>query len=255
MLRSIAFHISLILLTFLCGLAVILVSGFDPQGRRMHQIGRFWGRALLKISGVPVSVIGIEKLDPEHPYIFAANHQSQFDIFVLLGYLPRQFSWLAKAELFSIPVLGPAMRRMGSLPIDRGNRTAAMKSLHDAAAKVRSGISIAIFPEGTRGASGRLQPFKKGGLVLAIKSGQPLVPVSISGTRFIQPRGSFRIHPGPVRVVLGTPIPTADCGPRDKEKVLRLLYTAIAANFDPDYPYGLGATSLSPTPEPESTTS
>ena len=255
MLRSLWFHVNLVLITFLSSLGVILVSFFDPRGTRVHTVGRIWARTLLRAGGVQVTVEGLERLEPGRPYIYAANHQSQFDIFVLMGHIPDDLRWLAKVELFSIPVLGEAMRRLGSLPVDRSHRQAAVRCLEEAAAKVRGGASIAIFPEGTRGASGQLLPFKKGGMALAIKSGQPLVPVSISGTRFIQPRGAFRIHPGEVKVVIGEPIPTADYTPRDKDKLLDRLYTAVKANFDPDFPYGSPSPSPCAIKAPEVTTS
>lgn len=239
MLKSLWFNFWLVFLTIFGGIAAILLALYDRQGNRVHEIGRWWARTLLKIAGVSVTVQGLEHLSRDRAYIFAANHQSQFDIFVLQAYLPGQFRWLAKVELFHIPIFGQALRLMGSLPIDRSNRQAAIKSLDQAAAKVEVGTSIIIFPEGTRGATGQLLPFKKGGFALAIKSGQPIVPVSISGTRFIQARGVLRIHPGPVKVVLGSPLETSAYTLNNKQELMAKLREAIEKNFDPDYPYGL----------------
>ncbi|MBW1916487.1 MAG: 1-acyl-sn-glycerol-3-phosphate acyltransferase [Deltaproteobacteria bacterium] len=237
MLKSLWFNFWLVFLTIFGGIAVILLALHDRQGNRVHEIGRWWARTLLKIAGVAVSIQGLEHLAPDRSYIFAANHQSQFDIFVLQAYLPGQFRWLAKVELFSVPIFGKALRLMGSLPIDRSNRQTAIKSLDQAAAKVQGGTSIIIFPEGTRGATGQLLPFKKGGFVLAIKSGQPIVPVSISGTQFIQPRGVLRIHPGPVKVVLGPPLETTAYTLNRKQELMAELRAAIERNLDPNYPY------------------
>ncbi|RLA87913.1 MAG: 1-acyl-sn-glycerol-3-phosphate acyltransferase [Deltaproteobacteria bacterium] len=238
MLKSIWFNFWLFVLTIVAGTVAIVLSLHDRQGNRVHEVGRWWGRTLLRIAGVAVTIQGLEHLKADQAYIFAANHQSQFDIFVLQACLPGQFRWLAKVELFHIPIFGQALRRMGSLPIDRSNRQAAIRSLDQAAAKVQAGTSIIIFPEGTRGATGQLLPFKKGGFALAIKSGQPIVPVSISGTRFIQPRGALGIHPGPVKVVLGPPLGTSNYTLNRKQELMAELRAAIERNYDPDYPYG-----------------
>lgn len=244
MARTLWFNFWLILLTVSLGTMAIFLALFDPQGEKVHQLGRWWARTLLRIARVPVTLQGVEHLSPGRAYIFAANHQSRFDIFVLQAYLPGQFRWLAKIELFYIPIFGHALRLSGSLPIDRSNRQAAIKSLNQAAEKVKAGTSIIIFPEGTRGATGQLLPFKKGGFVLAIKSGQPIVPVSISGTRFIQPRGTFRIHSGPVKVILGAPIDTAAYTLNRKQELMARLRAAIEHHYDPDYPYGSRDTGI-----------
>lgn len=238
MLLTLWFYFWLVVLTVAIGLLAVVLALLDPSGHQAHQAGRWWARTLLKIAKVSVTIHGLEHLAPGRAYVFAANHKSEFDIFVLQAYLPGQFRWLAKIELFYIPIFGHALRLTGSLPIDRRNRQAAIRSLNQAADKVQSGTSIIIFPEGTRGTAGQLLPFKKGGFVLAIKSGQPLVPVSISGTRFIQARGMFRIHPGPVKVVLGHPIETRAYTLNRKQELMVELQAAIEQNYDPDYPYG-----------------
>ena len=219
------------------GTLSIVLSLFSKTGNAPHLSARTWARTILAVARVRVRITGLSHIDPNRSYIYMANHQSNFDIPVLLGYLKVQFRWLAKVELFSVPIFGKALRLMGSLPIDRSNRQTAIKSLDQAAAKVQGGTSIIIFPEGTRGATGQLLPFKKGGFVLAIKSGQPIVPVSISGTQFIQPRGVLRIHPGPVKVVLGPPLETTAYTLNRKQELMAELRAAIERNLDPNYPY------------------
>jgi 1-acyl-sn-glycerol-3-phosphate acyltransferase len=232
------FHAWLVLITLFAGGMVILVSYLSPNASLIQEIARWWGRILLKLGHIPLQVEGLEHLAPGQAYVYAANHRSNFDIYVLLATLPGPFLFVAKKSLFEIPVFGQALARMGSIPIDRTNLQAAVQSLNQAAAIVKSGVSMIIFPEGTRATSRELLPFKKGVFVMALKAGQPIVPVSISGTRFIQPRGAIRVKPGPVKVVISPPIsPTAF---RRKEDLILAVRQAMEAHYDPDFPYGSG---------------
>jgi 1-acyl-sn-glycerol-3-phosphate acyltransferase len=178
-----------------------------------------------------VEVEGLEKIDPKQAYVFAANHQSQFDIFALLGHLPVQFRWLAKIELFRIPIFGAAMKGAGYIPIDRSDRRKAFQSIDQAAAKVREGTSIVIFPEGTRSLDGKLKDFKKGGFHLAIKSQRPIVPVSISGTFAILPKRGFRINPRAVRLHFSDPMPTASLTAQDRSWLISTIRRQIQENL------------------------
>ena len=217
MLRSLLFYIVLLFATILCGTGAMVFALISRGGNLSPLIGRLWGRILLFAAGVKVRVDGLKNIDPDQAYVFAANHQSQFDIFVLLAYLPIQFRWLAKKELFRIPFLGVGMKGAGYIPIDRSNRKEAFKSIDLAAARVREGTSVVIFPEGTRTVDGTLQSFKKGGFHLAIKSKRPIVPVSLSGTFAILPKKGFRIRPQTVLIYLGDPVPTEDIGVQDRD--------------------------------------
>jgi 1-acyl-sn-glycerol-3-phosphate acyltransferase len=232
------FYFWLVLLTVVLGVIAIFLSLIQPDAYWARRVGRLWARMLLGLLGIKVAVAGLEHLVPGQTYVFAANHRSQFDIFVLLAALPGDFGWVAKKSLFHIPVFGQALSRMGNIPIDRSNLQEAIKSLNHAASLVRSGRSVIIFPEGTRGSSRELLPFKKGVFVMALKAGQPIVPVSLSGTWAIQPRGSLMVRPGPVKVVFGAPIDPRDYRGRPKEELMEAVRQAIARNFDPDYPYG-----------------
>ena len=160
------------------------------------------------------------------------NHQSNFDIPVLLGYLSVQFRWLAKAELFKFPVFGRAMRGCGYISIDRSNRKSAFKSLWEAARTIREGTSVLIFPEGTRSQDGQIRPFKKGGFVLAVESGVPIVPVIIHGTWSIMPRNRWRIDPQNVLLEIKTPIETADYTRRTKDDLLAKVQQSIRESFE-----------------------
>jgi len=230
------FNFWLGLLTLYAGLLVIFWSYVDRNSPMIHRACRWWGQNLLRVAHCPVQVEGLEHLKPGQPYVFAANHRSNFDIFALVAALPGRFLWVAKKSLFEVPVLGQALSRMGSISVDRNNLRSAVQSLDRATAIVKRGVSLLIFPEGTRALSRELLPFKKGVFIMAIKAGQPIVPVSISGTRFIQPRGTIHMRPGPIKVVISPPI--APHTFHRKEELMDAVRQAIDAHYDPDFPYG-----------------
>jgi len=187
-----------------------------------------WARSICSASGVEVAISGTEQLNPEKPYIFAANHSSQFDIFVLQGFLGVDFRWLAKKELFNVPIWGHAMRRAGYIPIDRSHGRKAIKSLDEAAQKIAAGTSVIIFPEGTRSKDGKLHDFKAGAMILAIKSAVPIVPVAILGTYEILPKGKLLMTPGKVQIRVGRPIETKNCSSKAKHDLARVSQEAVA---------------------------
>jgi 1-acyl-sn-glycerol-3-phosphate acyltransferase len=228
----------LVLLTLWAGMLVICWSYVDLDSPMIHRSTRWWGQNLLRVAHIPVQVEGLEHLVPGQAYVFAANHRSNFDIFALVAVLPGRFLWVAKKSLFQIPILGQALSRMGSISVDRDNLRSAVRSLDQATAIVKRGVSLIIFPEGTRALSRELLPFKKGVFIMAIKAGQPIVPVSISGTRFIQPRGTIRMKPGPIKVVISPPIAPQTF--RRKEDLMHAVRQAIDTHYDPDFPYGPG---------------
>ena len=194
-------------------------------------MARTWGNINLWASGVKVDVRGLENINKLGPYIFVSNHQGWFDIFAALGKLPLPFSWLAKEELFKIPVLGHAMYRAGYIPIDRKDRRKALAGMNRAAEVIQLGTSVFVFPEGTRSADGVLRDFKKGWLVLAAKSRQPVVPISISGSYRIFPPKSRTIYPGEIRFSIGKPIHATGDDSVDRELLLEQIREAIRANL------------------------
>lgn len=224
------------LITLIAGSMVIVVAPIDRDGKLVQWTTKWWGRTLLRLAHVPVQVYGLEHLTSGQAYIFAANHRSNFDIFSLISILPGRIMFVAKKSLFRIPVLGQALIRMGSVPLDRTNLKQAVKCLDRAAARVKAGANMIIFPEGTRVPTPELIPFKKGVFIMASKANQPIVPVSISGTRYIQPRNTIEVRPGPIRVVISPPIHPRDY--KRKEDLIAAVYQAIAAHYDPYFPYG-----------------
>ena len=191
-------------------------------------LAAWWARSICAVSGVVVTVTGREHLDAEKPYIFAANHQSQFDILALQGFLGMDFRWLAKKELFKVPIWGPAMRRAGYIPVDRSHGRQALKSIGEAAQKIAAGTSVIIFPEGTRTRDGKMQDFKAGAMVLAIKSGVDIVPVAITGSYEILPKGKLLIKPGNISIQVGDPIATGKYTSKDKHTLAKILHEDVA---------------------------
>lgn len=229
--RTVLFYIILVISTIVMGTLALIVLFATSNANMGHWFACLWGYIQVKTAGVKVKIIGMEKLNTKKPCVYMANHQSWFDIFILLAYLPVQFRWLAKEELYRIPILGLAMRRIGYIPIDRSNRTKALKSLAKAAEKIREGTSVMVFPEGTRSKNGVLLPFKKGGFILAIQSGQPIVPISISGSYRILSKGKWCVHPGEVTVIIHDAIPTEGFGLESRNEILKKVREVILSGL------------------------
>ena len=156
------------------------------------------------------------------------NHQSALDIHSLLVALPFEFKFVAKESLFRIPLFGWAMKRAGHISLDRDNPRKALKSMDEAARKIRGGLNIVIFPEGTRGVGGTLLPFKKGGFALALKAKVPVVPVGIVGTAALQPEGAHvPQRGGHVTIRMGEPIPVSGSGVAYKDEFMREVRARI----------------------------
>jgi 1-acyl-sn-glycerol-3-phosphate acyltransferase len=223
------------ILTFFTSLlALIFLIVFRVSPEKTQILPRYWGRIILAASGVKVKLEGMDNLSIGTSYIFASNHQSQFDIFSMQGYFEFDFRWLAKKELFQIPLFGQAMRLAGYIPVDRSHGRQAMKSLIEAAERIAAGTSVIIFPEGTRSRDGKLHEFKTGGLVLAIKSGVPLVPVAIKGTYEILPKGCLFAKPGNVIIRVGKPIETSNYTVKQKQELAQVLHDEVKELLEKD---------------------
>jgi 1-acyl-sn-glycerol-3-phosphate acyltransferase len=221
-------------LTFaVCTGAIIDLKWIRRSKAKAQQFPRAWGRLLCRIAAVRVRVEGKENLDPTQTYIFVGNHTSQTDIWSFQGYIPHDFRWIAKKELFSIPVFGAAMRAVDFISIDRSRGRQAVQSLNDAAVRIAGGSSVLIFPEGTRSPNGRLQPFKTGAIVLAIKAGVPVVPVGFNGAHQVLPKGSLLARGGDIVLRIGRPIPTKGFKMKEKQSLATQLQEEVAALLDP----------------------
>jgi 1-acyl-sn-glycerol-3-phosphate acyltransferase len=232
MLRAYLYLAVFIPLTFVLALSAILFTLVDPTGRYYHAHARTWGRLGLWLAGVKLEVSGRERVPLEGPVIFMSNHQGNFDILSLLVAIPRQFAWIAKEELFAIPVFGHSMQRGGYIALDRSDGRRAMKSIEAAAAVIRSGRSVVIFPEGTRTRDGRLLPFKRGGFLLAAKAGVPIVPVTINGSGRVNPCKRLELYPGKITISFGELITPVKGGGGQRDLLMEQVRTAIDAALE-----------------------
>jgi 1-acyl-sn-glycerol-3-phosphate acyltransferase len=229
--RTIFVWSCIVLDTLVLGSVVIGAYLFDRSGKAGHRIARRWAKIILWATGVRVSIEGLEQVPKEGSYVFMSNHQGSYDIFALHGYLPFDFKWLAKKELFSIPFFGWTLAAAGYISIDREGNRDTVKAMNEAARRIHDGMSVLIFPEGSRSPDGLIQPFKKGGFSLAIKSKAPIVPVSIAGSREIMPKGQKVASPGKIRIRVGAPIHTQECTLRDWNELMKRVAEVIGENF------------------------
>jgi 1-acyl-sn-glycerol-3-phosphate acyltransferase len=197
---------------WVCLLMLIHWSG----SASMDYVKNVWARRMLWLPGATLKVEGLENLDQTRSTVFVSNHQSTLDIPALFVALPVDFRFVAKKILQYVPITGWYMKFAGFVFIDRGNRRDALQSIDVAAEKIRKGLSIVIFPEGTRSETGAILPFKKGPFALALKAGVPLTPVAIEGSRHVMPKNSWNVVPGEIRVKIGAPIDPTPFG-EDRE--------------------------------------
>lgn len=232
MLRAYLFLLFFIPWTMACSISAILFTLFDPSGRSFHIHARLWSWLSLKVGRTRLKVTGTELIPREQPLIFMGNHQGNFDVLALFHAVPLRFKWLAKEELFNVPIWGHSMRRAGYIPLNRSNGPEALKSLDEAAAAIRGGASVIIFPEGTRTQDGSLLPFKKGGFLLAIKAGVPIIPFTVNGSRQVNPRNRMELYPGEISIRFGAPIPTTGMTGRQRAELMEQVRLAIAENLE-----------------------
>ncbi|MDY6853345.1 MAG: lysophospholipid acyltransferase family protein [Thermodesulfobacteriota bacterium] len=230
MLRSIYFWSVVTVITVLYFPVVALSLPFNRGGKVIRFHVNTWGRLCLFASGVKLRITGIENIIQGRPQIFMSNHQSMHDIFAL-SVLPVSFKWLAKKELFKVPILGCLMYMVGSVRVDRYNPQKAKKGIDAAQSKIQSGTSIMIFPEGTRSYDGRLQPFKKGGFLLALKKKIPLVPITIKGSNKIMKKGTMKVHPGDIDIIINEPIETENLRVKDRKDLVQKVYDIMSRNL------------------------
>ena len=206
-LRTILFYLVLVI-TFFIGSTLALIFSFftKPRTKAFLTTAHLWGKLLVKVSGIRCEVSGIENIPKNKAMIFAANHQGAADILIVLACLPSNFRFAIKKELFNIPIFGWYLRRAGYFPIDRKLILSAYRTVENIIEYIKGGDNVLIFPEGTRTKTGELGKFKRGSLLAALKSGAPIVPLAISGSFDLMPKGSFIMNPHPVKFSIGKPI-------------------------------------------------
>ena len=224
---------------FVLGIAAIplsiialLSTPLDRTGRTFHWTARVWSRFILWLFTIRVVTKGAEVIDRAHHYVYISNHASAFDIPAVVVGIPDDIRFVLKKELTRIPIWGWALKYGHYISIDRTKARDAMKSLDEAARRMRDGASVILFAEGTRTRDGKLQPFKRGAFSLAVKAGNPIIPVTINHTFGILPRGSLRVHPADIELVFEKPIPVEAVLDREGEqRLMERVHEAVARNY------------------------
>jgi 1-acyl-sn-glycerol-3-phosphate acyltransferase len=236
MIHTIYVIIISLLSTFYTSLKVILLVFRSPYSKRANKVIKDWANSLLKVGGIRLEVFGRENIQPDKPYIYLANHQGNYDIMASFSAIPGTSRFVAKKELFGIPVFAQAMRVAGMIEIDRGNSMKAKKTLDNAIHTIHNhNVSIIVFPEGTRSRDGKIHPFKKGGVMLALKGKIDVVPTSISGSFHIMQKDSWKLNKGKVKVVFSKPISVNNFEIKDRNKLIEIVEKQVRENFDPQY--------------------
>jgi 1-acyl-sn-glycerol-3-phosphate acyltransferase len=198
-----------------------------------QRVARLWAGHLLFVAGVKLTVKGMSAIDRKASYVFVANHQSHFDIPVLFAGIGMALSFIAKKELFSIPIFGWGMASIGCIGIDRKNSRNARASITRAINLLKKdNLSLVLFPEGTRSTSGEVGEFKRGSFTLALEAGVPVVPVAICGTGEIHRKASHEIRPGAVTITIGKPIPTEEIQKLSKEELSAAMRNSIVSEVE-----------------------
>lgn len=208
--------------TFIACSSAIVFSMFGHPEFASRTFIVSWAKLNLLVSFVGVDVEGREKIVPGQSYVIVSNHQSLYDIYVLYAYTGLDAKWVMKKELRAIPVFGLAAEMMGHIIIDRSSPEQAIETINLAKQRIRNGISVVFFAEGTRSRDGNLLPFKKGAFRLALDLGLPILPISIHGSRNVLPSDTMELTPGRIRMVIHDPIPV-DSEPNDGNAVMKLL--------------------------------
>lgn len=232
MLRTLFYYLTFFPFTLL-GIVLALLAALVGGENALHCSNRLWARGCLWLGGVRLVVEGVEHLPAAGPVVYMANHQGNFDIPALFAALPVQFRWLAKAELFRIPLFGLTMRVAGYIPVERQDRRLAVQSMQLAAQRVAAGASIMIFPEGTRSPDGALLPFKKGGFILALQAQAPIVTIAIDGSAALMVKSSLRIRSGEIRIRIFPAIPTTGLGMKDRDRLMQEVAARMASALAP----------------------
>ena len=220
---------------------------FDRTGAMQHWCARWWCRLIAWSIFARIQVRGTRNIRPDPTYVYMANHSSLIDTPALFAYLPYQFRIMAKKELFYVPFMGWHLWTAGNFPVDRSDPRKTALSIIKVINGVKSGKSLAVFPEGTRSPDGRLQEFKSGAFKIALRAGVPIVPVTIRGASSLLPKGSLAPRPGRVEVIIGRPIETSRFTEKTMDALIDETRAAINANMtreaatDPDHLRSAGA--------------
>jgi 1-acyl-sn-glycerol-3-phosphate acyltransferase len=233
MIRTAIVAVFLIVYVLLLGPPLIIYTLVSRSPNLLYWAGNKGIVYILRIVGMRLSAEGRENI-PAGVCVFAANHTSNVDAPAIIGVIPRRVAILARKSLFDIPIAGLAFRLAHFVPVDRGNREAALASVKLAVEYIRTGTSYLVYPEGTRSPDGRLLRFKKGSFAMAIEAGIPIVPVACCGAHRIMKKNSREIHPGKITVRFGPPIDASEWTIESRDDLARRVHDAIVAQLPED---------------------
>jgi 1-acyl-sn-glycerol-3-phosphate acyltransferase len=228
-----AFLVTLVTFAYIVvlGIPLLIYAAIRGNADLVYRIGTLGARMALWLAGVNLEIHGLDQIPSDRPVVFMANHQSNFDPPALLAVIPPVLV-MVKKEFFRVPILGRVMVACGFIPVDRRNREEALQALEKGVQALKAGKSFLVYPEGTRSPDGRLQRFKKGVFVMAIKAGAPIVPISVSGSNKIMPKGKFVIRPGRVRITFHEPVATEGSAIEDRQTIIDRDRQAILAGLE-----------------------
>ena len=230
--RVIWFLINLVLSISVCSIPIIAVGLFDKEKYYTGKLIKMWARWVIWSTGIQYEIDGLDNLNLDKQYIFMSNHESALDIVLGVAAIPSNLVFLAKKELFRVPVFGWAMEAAGMIKIDRENPEIARKSVSEAVEiLMHSSFSTLIYPEGTRSNGEELLPFKKGGFILAIRTQLPVVPITILGAGNVLPKGTLAIKKSHIKMIIDNPIPTLEMDINDKDQLLQDCRNIINQNL------------------------
>ena len=230
--RTIWVLLNLVLSIWIVCIPILAIGWLDRDKNIIGKLSKMWAQWVIWSTGIRYDISGLENLKPDKKYNFMSNHQSALDIVLGVACIPCKIVFLAKKELFKIPIFGWAMQAAGMIKIDRQNSERARKSVDEAVnVLIHSSFSTLIYPEGTRSETGDLLPFKKGGFILAIRSQLPIVPITIIGTGDVLPKRSFTFNKGQIKVIIGKPISTQNLAVNNKEELIESCRNTINKNL------------------------
>jgi 1-acyl-sn-glycerol-3-phosphate acyltransferase len=209
---------------------------FSRTGNLAFTLSKLWAYTLLIVTNVRPHITGKEKIKKGQSYIIISNHQSEFDILALVTTLGIQFRWIIKKELKKAPLFGYALYKSRNIFIDRSNTKDAIKSINEGINRLPEGTSVMFFAEGTRSNDGNIQPFKKGGFMIAVERGLPILPVTINGSRRTLPKKSLVFSPGPIEVIVGEPVETSGYSQETIQELIDKTREIIISNYKINYP-------------------
>ena len=233
MLRTIFIGVFLSLYIIIAGIPLLIYTVISKNPGALYWAGVRGVMFFVRAVGVRVRVAGAERIPPG-TCLFVANHTSSADAPAVVGAIPRRIAILLKKSLFNYPIVGQAFHLAHFIPVERSKRDSAIESVEKAIEAMRAGQSFLIYPEGTRSADGRLQDFKKGAVVMAIKAGVPIVPIVCSGAHRVMEKRSLVIHPREILVEFLEPIDTSKYTFEERERLNEIVHDAMAAALPPD---------------------